>query len=302
MTACREYDSAVRPGLCAAIAVVLAASACATTPTPGARFEKIQAPSVPGRVEVLVIRPPSYDREPERRFPVLYFLHDGYGDGRTLERRGVAAEAVERMRDGRLPEFLIVAPDAPGSWFSDFHDGSRRYEAFLTVDLPRWVEANYRVLPGRGARAATGISMGGYGAVKTALKHPELYASVSALSGALIPFPWEDLKRYSFVARWTLERVFGSSPTDNSLDANDVWAIIGRLQFATPPFTVELRAGTEDAYGLDGVAAQFGTLLNEHGVPTTIILEPGGHDWKYWKVAMRDILAWHGARFEYDRR
>jgi S-formylglutathione hydrolase FrmB len=44
-------------------------------------------------------------------------------------------------------------------------------------------------------------------------------------------------------------------------------------------------------------------LLNERGIPTTVVLEPGGHDWSYWTKAMMDILAWHAARFryEYDR-
>jgi S-formylglutathione hydrolase FrmB len=212
----------------------------------------------------------------------------------------VVAEALARMRDGRLPEFLIVAPDGTGSWFSDFHDKSRRYEEFLTGDLPRWIESHYRALPGKKARGITGISMGGYGAVKTALKHPDLFDSVSSLSGALIPFGWDDLARYSFVARYTLMRVFGRSVQSNSLDANDVWNILWGLRFEEPPFTVELRAGTEDFYGLDGVAAQFGTLLNEHGVPTTVILERGGHDWHYWSRALLDIFAWHAKRFAYD--
>jgi putative tributyrin esterase len=265
------------------------------------RLERIAAASLPSPGEVLVILPPSYETDAARRYPVLYFLHDGYGDGRTLVRRGVASDARERMRDGRLPEFLIVAPDGPGSWFSDFHDGSRRYETLLSADLPRWVDSRYRTLPARASRGITGISMGGYGAVKTALKHPDLFDSVSALSGALIPFGQDDLARYSFVARFTLKRVFGRSPTDNSLDANDVWNILWGLRFSRPPFTVELRAGTEDFYGLDGVATQFGTLLNEHGVPTTVVLEPGNHDWRYWRRAMMEILAWHGRRFEYDR-
>jgi len=55
----------------------------------------------------------------------------------------------------------------------------------------------------------------------------------------------------------------------------------------THNLVVELRAGTSDVYGLDGVAAQYGMLLNERGVPTTIVLEPGGHDWGYWRGAMR---------------
>jgi S-formylglutathione hydrolase FrmB len=144
--------------------------------------------------------------------------------------------------------------------------------------------------------------MGGYGAIRLALTHPDLYGSVSALSGAIIPLGWDDLDRYSWVARYTLKRVFGRAKDRNSLDANDAWRILSTLHFDAPPFTAYLRAGTEDIYGLDGVAAQYGNLLTEHGVPTTILLEPGGHDWDYWGPAMQGILQWHGERFEYDAR
>jgi S-formylglutathione hydrolase FrmB len=279
---------------------LLLAAACATAPPAGMHVETIATPSLPSPNEVLVVTPPSYGASPGRRYPVLYFLHDGYGDDRSLERRGVAEEALARMRDGRLPEFLIVAPDGPGTWFSDSHDGVRLFEQYLTRDLPRAIEARYRAIPSKGARGITGISMGGYGSVKTALKHPDLYGSVSALSGAIIPFGWDELKRYSWIARWTLMRTFGRSKEDNSLDANDAWLMLWGLCFDAPPFPVELRAGSEDFYGLDRVAAQYGMLLNERGIPTTVVLESGGHDWSYWKGAMMDILAWHGARFEYD--
>lgn len=301
-----HYDRAVKRAsllaatLRAAALSSLLAAACATAPPPGMRVESVATPSLPSPNEVLVITPPSYESSPGRRYPVLYFLHDGYGDGLSLERRGVAAEALARMRDGRLPEFLIVAPDGPGTWFSDSHDGVRRFEQYLTRDLPRTIEAKYRAIPAKASRGITGISMGGYGSVKTAIRHPDLYGTVSALSGAIIPFGWNELKRYSWVARWTLMRTFGRTEEDNSLDANDAWLLIWRLCFDAPPFDVELRAGTEDFYGLDRVAAQYGMLLNERGIPTTVVLEPGGHDWSYWKGAMMDILAWHGARFEYD--
>jgi S-formylglutathione hydrolase FrmB len=255
---------------------------------------------MPSAVETLVVLPPSYDRDTARRYPVLYFLHDGYGDVKTLARRKVAEDALARMRDGRLPEFLIVAPEGSGSWFSDSHDGRRLYERFITEDLVRFIDERYRTLARKESRGITGISMGGYGAVKTALKHPDLYGSVSSLSGALIPFAWEEIQRYSFVARWTLKRVFGDKPDDNSLDDNDVWRILWGRRFDTPPFPAELRAGNQDFYGLDLVAAQFGSEMNERGVPTTVVLEPGGHDWSYWRRAMPEILAWHGRRFSYD--
>ena len=257
---------------------------------------------MPSPVRCLVVLPPSYDTSPERRYPVLYFLHDGWGNGRTLEQRGVAKEARQRMADGRLPEFLIVAPDAPGSWFSDSHDGVRRFEQFLVEDLPRWVESHHRGIPAQSARGITGISMGGYGSVKTALRHPDLYGTVSSLAGALIPIGWKDLERYNWITRYTLKRVFGTDAQNNSLDENDPWIVLWKLCFERPPFVVHMRGGTEDFYGLERVAVQYGMLLNEHGVPTTVVVEPGTHDWRYWRTSMIDILAWHAARFEYDPR
>ena len=278
------------------------ASGCATSAVPGSSVERFSASSLPDPADVLVLLPPSYASAPGRRYPVLYFLHDGYGDARTLLRRGVAASLHERMADGRLPEFLVVAPGAEGSWFSDFYDGSRRYEKFLAEDLPRQIAARYRVRDGAASRAITGISMGGYGAFKIALRHPGLYGAVSSVSGALIPFDPEDLARYNWFARWTLRRVFGGDPRENSFAENDVWRILGALRFDRPPFAAHLRAGTSDFYGLDGVAAQFGSLLIEHGAPATVVLEPGGHDWNYWQSALLSIARWHGEHFSYDRQ
>jgi S-formylglutathione hydrolase FrmB len=275
---------------------------CASPQAPGLSFETVATRSLPEAARYLLLKPPGYATAGSRRYPVLFFLHDGFGDVRTLLRRGVAGELLARMADGRLPEFLLVAPGAPGSWFSDSHDGVRRYEEFLTGDLLREVASRYRVLPGRHSRGIAGISMGGYGAVKLALKRPGLYGSVSSVSGALIPIQWEDLPRYNWFARWTLKRVFGRSPADNSLAANDVWEILRGIQFDIPPFRAHLRAGTGDIYGLDGVAAQYGTFLSERGVPTTVVLEPGGHDWSYWRGALLAVAQWHGKVFAYDSR
>jgi len=234
-------------------------------------------------------------------YPALYFLHDFYGDRLALASHGVAGELLRGMRGGRLTEFLVVAPSGPGSWFADSHDGLWRYEEFITKDLRREIESRYRVLGRAGSRGITGISMGGYAAVRIALKHTELYGSVSALSGALIPFGPADVPRYNWVTRWSLKRVFGPLSKDNSLAANDVWEILMHVCFDPAPFEAHLRAGTEDFYRLDRVAALFGALLNAHGVPTSVVLEPGGHDWTYWSRAMVSIAEWHGRRFTYDQ-
>jgi len=278
----------------------LLTTGCASLHVPDASIRRIATHSLPTPAKVLVLLPPSYAKDTARRYPVLYFLHDGWGNERSLKSSGIAGRVRTLMSQGRLPEFLVVAPGAPGSWFSDSHDGVQRYEEFLTGDLIEQVEKRYRVLPEKSARGITGISMGGYGAFKLALRHPDLYGAVSSLSGALIPIEWDDLARYNAFARWTLKRVFGSSREDNSLSSNDVWEILRGVQFDRPPFAAHLRAGAQDIYGLNGVAAQFGAFLTEHGVPASVVLEPGGHDWAYWRRAMLSIAEWHGRMFAYD--
>lgn len=283
------------------LAAVLSASGCAGIRATGLSYIHIPSRDLPSPARVLVLEPPSYRSSPERRYPVLVFLHDGYGNVRTLDRRGVAVELFRRMADGRLAEFLLVAPGAPGSWFSDSADGKRRWETFLADDLLREIASRYRILPGAAGHGITGISMGGFGAMKIALKHPGLFGAVSSLSGALIPIGLDDIRRYGWMTRLTLKRVFGRHPDPKTLSANDVWDLLRRARFARAPFVVHLRAGTEDFYGLDGVAAQYGALLNEHGVPTEVVLEPGGHDWDYWRRALVSIAGWHAGRFSYDR-
>ncbi|HEX9286476.1 MAG TPA: hypothetical protein VF999_04325, partial [Thermoanaerobaculia bacterium] len=118
-----------------AFLAVLFVSACATAAAPAVSYVRVPTASLPSPARYLVFEPPSYARSPSRRYPVLVFLHDGYGNVRTLEHRGVTAELAARMSDGRLPEFLVVAPGAPGSWFSDSFDRKRRWEEFLTGDL-----------------------------------------------------------------------------------------------------------------------------------------------------------------------
>lgn len=282
------------------VLVLVVLAGCSSARLPGLAYARVATKSLPSAAECLVIEPPSYARSPARRYPVLVFLHDGYGDARTLERRGVAADLFTRMAEGRLPEFFVVAPGASGSWFSDSRDGKRRWEEFLTGDLLTELATRYRILPGSGGRAITGISMGGFGAVKIGLKHPDLFGTVSSLSGALIPIQWEDLDRYNWITRLTLKRVFGNRPDANTLAANDVWEILHGARFEAPPFQAHLRAGNEDFYGLDGVAAQFGSYMNERGIPTEVVLEPGDHDWRYWRRALVAIAEWHAKRFSYD--
>jgi S-formylglutathione hydrolase FrmB len=261
---------------------------------------RLATSAVPGGATYSVFLPPTYAAG-GGPYPVLYFLHDAFGDDRVLWRNGVIARLDSAMRAGTLPEFLVVCPDGDGGWFSKSHDGRWRYEDLVTVDLPREIDARFRTLPGGSARGITGISMGGYGAMKIALHHPGDYGSVSGLSAALISMDWKAVERISFFARRQLHRVFGSSPADNSFAENDVWRLAAARGRWDAPFDVFLLGGTQDKYGLGGVAAQYADFLNRHGIRATARIEPGVHDWPYWRDAMMEIARWHGERFASQR-
>jgi S-formylglutathione hydrolase FrmB len=263
---------------------------------PGGREGSFASAALARSAVYSVFLPPGYASEAQS-YPVLYFLHDGFGHHDVLWRHDVAARLDRAMRSGAISEFLVVCPEGGRSWFSNFHDGSNRYEDLVAEELPREVERRFRVLPGRQNRGITGISMGGYGSVKIALHHPAEYGSVSALSGAIIPMGWDDIEKVFFLARRQLHRVFGGSPTDNALAENDVWKIAQSRESWHDPFEVFLLAGTEDKYHLDHVAAVYADVLNRRGIRATARLEPGVHDWPYWSNAFLEIAAWHGEKF-----
>lgn len=269
---------------------------CRTLSDPGFARKHDPTPDLPHGGTYSLFLPPSYASS-ARAYPVLYFLHDAYGDDRVLLRNGVIARFESAMRSGALGEFILVCPNGDGGWFSNSHDGRRRYEDWIATDLPREIEERYRVVPGPAGRGITGISMGGYGAMKIALRHPDRYGSVSGLSAAVIPMGWDDVAKIFFIARWQLHEVFGKSREDNSLAENDVWKLIATRPKWTVPFDVFLLAGRQDKYRLDRVAAQYADYLNRAGIRATARIEPGVHDWPYWREAMIEIARWHAARF-----
>ena len=98
-------------------------------------------------------------------------------------------------------------------------------------------------------RAIAGLSRGGYGAVKAALRRPDLFSAASSLTGVLVEQRWEDLESAPWIARFTLKRVFGKRIDDNSFARNDVYRMLDQVPAARRP-ALRVRCGSEDAYRL----------------------------------------------------
>src|SRR6266849_2363786 len=143
---------------------------------------KILARSVP----YCIVLPASFDTDKTKHFPILYELH-GLGDNEQFFVHSGLWNLVEDQRDRReLKDFLIATPAGGATFYINSKDGKVRYEDFLLQEFFPFIEKKYRVSPGRANRAISGVSMGGYGALHLAFRHPQLFSSVSAHSAALI--------------------------------------------------------------------------------------------------------------------
>src|SRR5690606_8761230 len=133
---------------------------------------------------VRILLPDGYDDDPDARYPVLYLLHGG-GDGEmSWTDKGEAEEAT-----AGLP-LIVVMPGVTGhgnyvDWYNGGRGGAPMWETFILAQLLPWVDANLRTVGTREGRAVAGLSMGGGGAMGFAARHPDLFVSAAAFSGAV---------------------------------------------------------------------------------------------------------------------
>lgn len=217
--------------------------------------------------------------EAGERLPVLYLLHGANsGPAEVMERSDVATLAT-------FARLIVVMPEADFSYYTNAkHKRYSRWEDGITSELPRDVEARFPVLKGREHTGIAGISMGGYGAIKLALKHPERYGFAASLSGSLdITRRPASLRRWG--QTWRIWTIFGLQPS--SRQDEDVFHLLDRLPEAQSVKWFE-SCGQNDP--LHGVNERFARKMREHGVGLDPITTPGGHDWQNWNAALPELF------------
>jgi S-formylglutathione hydrolase FrmB len=146
-----------------------------------------------GRRAVSVYLPPSYARQPARRYPAVYLLH-GYQGSHTQWMSGGKEWNIRDVMDGliargKFGEMIVVMPDARNRFGGSFYTNSvttGNWEDFLATDLVTAIDGRFRTLARPASRGIAGHSMGGYGAVKLAMKFPDRFGAVYAHSPACL--------------------------------------------------------------------------------------------------------------------
>ncbi|MEA2885326.1 MAG: hypothetical protein QOH32_4585, partial [Bradyrhizobium sp.] len=127
--------------------------------------------------------PVGYGANPQRRWPVTYFTAG------TMNRYTTFNSLLDGERLTRAYPSIVVSPDANSGYWSDWYNGGAfgrpKYETFVIDQLIPLIDARFRTLADRSHRAIFGISMGGYGSMMFAARHPDLFVAAASLSGAV---------------------------------------------------------------------------------------------------------------------
>lgn len=216
-------------------------------------------------VPVTVITPDCYKKG--KAFPVIYLLH-GFSDNHTgWAKEGVAGKLADQH------DVMFVIPDGGyDSWYFDSPmTPEYQYETFVSKELIEYVDSHYKTIRDREARAVTGLSMGGHGALYLAFRHQDVFGSAGSTSGGVDIRPFPD--------NWNIKTRIGSiEEYPENWEKNTV---INQTHLLKPgSLNLIIDCGTEDFFF--EVNCNLHKKLLDEGIPHEFYTRPGSHNWTYW--------------------
>lgn len=211
-------------------------------------------------------------------FPVFYLLH-GLSDDHTA---WVRRSNIERYVDG-LP-LIVVMPNGERGFYTDSRANPKAaFETAIVRDIIGFVDANFQTIPTRAGRVIAGLSMGGYGALKLALKHPDKFCAAVSHSGAVEfgsrAFEGEDWRVTEY------QPVFGPDPRGSS---DDVYHLAETVDRALLP-ALRVDCGVDDFLIEDN--RRLHRHLDQLGITHEYAENAGAHDWAYWNRHVLETIA-----------
>ena len=254
--------------------------------------------------------PPSYDAtapakntaaKDARRYPVLYDLH-GLGDNEQSLLNTGAWSLIQDLREQhKIGEFLIVTPDGEQSFYINSRDGRVHYSDFFIREFMPAIEHKYRLRAGREWRGVTGMSMGGYGALRFAFAYPQLFSSVSAHSAAIVAEPPAKSSR-AVSSGSPLARMLGAlygDPVDLAFwNENSPFVLARKNAAAVSRLRIYFDCGSEDTYGFDQGARALHKELDALKVKHEFHIYPGVHGVEYFLTHVAASIQFHSRAFE----
>ncbi|HUJ95737.1 MAG TPA: alpha/beta hydrolase family protein [Terriglobales bacterium] len=267
---------------------------------------RIDCSSLPSRilkqsVRYCVALPARYDtKNTMRRYPVLYFLHGLGEDEQTLLNTGGWNLIEDLRQQHKIGDFLLAAPEGKQTFYINSAYGSVRYSDFFLQEFIPQIETKYHVRSGRQNRAITGVSMGGYGALRFAFARPELFGAVSAQAAALITQSPEQLdaaEESGMALGKVLQAVFGKPIEVAHWRANDPFLLARKNESRLRDVAIYFNCGQEDDFGFERGAQILHEQLTAEHIKHEYHLYPGDHSMNYFLAHFGEVLEFHSRVF-----
>jgi len=255
-------------------------------------------------VHYCVLLPPSYDSQPKMHYPVLYFLH-GLGENeQTLFKTGGWNLIEDLRQQHKVSDFLIVTPEARASFYVNSADGKVRYSDFFLQEFIPYIEGKYRIRRERKARAISGISMGGYGALRFAFADAGMFSAVSAQSAALMTESPQELNtalRAGTPLGKLLGSVFGNPIDVSHWRQNDPFLLATKNKNAVGTLAIYFNCGRDDEYDFETGATALDRQLQDEHIKHEFHLYPGDHSASYFGAHLGEVMEFHSKMFESEK-
>ena len=251
-------------------------------------------------VAYAVYLPPDYATS-TRRYPVVYLLH-GYTDNESgwIQFGEVNLAADRAIAEREIPPMIIVMPDGGVSWYINDLAGKVRYEDMFVQELIPHIDAVYRTRADREFRGIAGLSMGGWGTLVHAFRHPELFAACAAFSAAV----WPD-EEILGMKQDTWDKVVGPvlgvglagrdrlTPGFRKVSPLDLARSLPEDSLKKVRYYID--CGDDDFLTKGNCALHL--LLADRKIPHEFRVRDGGHTWSYWRTGIVDGLKFIGQSF-----
>jgi S-formylglutathione hydrolase FrmB len=218
----------------------------------------------------------------EGKHAVLYLLHGATGDYKNWNDKTGVAKLAEQYG------LIVVMPDGgPYSWYTDspFVSASQ-YESYIVRELIPFIDSSFSTFNERRGRGICGLSMGGYGAIKLGLKHPDLFATASSMSGVLAIM--------LHTSQWKMTTIFGElSDTANVWKKNDLLQLLHSVND-----TIALKFDTGISDFTLGDNRAFLSELQRLGFAFEYAEFPGTHSWGYWGTHITEHIQFHAGKLK----
>ncbi|MES2005335.1 MAG: alpha/beta hydrolase family protein [Bacteroidota bacterium] len=219
-------------------------------------------------VKTVVIKPADYETQKGKHFPVLYLLHGAFG---SYSNWILKVPHIQQL--ATQYQMLIVCPDGGyTSWYFDSPiDSTYQFETFVANEVPDYIDAHYKTIEDRKARAITGLSMGGHGGIFLAFRHSDQFSACGSMSGAL---------HITVISQgYGVEKRLGDTTTNRKY-WND-WSALNVIEkYPKDSLDILIDCGTEDRV-LPMNRAMHDKMLKLK-IPHDYIERPGEHNWPYW--------------------